>query len=254
MKFISDDRIHLFVINPDHLKDHEIDIIKSNLKESAEFREYVNELKNIYSELRFENKSNIIELYPQKSISDNETCLAAEQEKLQAGLKHLGSQVSASKLVVVRVFRDYSTDEYQLHLLSEGETTNTAFGVIEIRELNQFFFADENRIIRTMTNVEFDIYNMNLHMPEGVFELSKSESDDDIKIKSLKSDSKINADIRDNTIRITVTENLDDTEIKVFLANNEILNLERDSDKTFEFEIERDLIFPARLTIIKYQR
>lgn len=253
MKFISDDRIHLYLINPHLLSQDEIAIINFNLKESGEFRDYVDELRSVYQDLKLEKKTNVIELYPQKFISENEILLVAEQEKLQTGLKHLGSHVSADNLLLVRIFRDYSKGDYQLHLLSEGETTNTAYGVLELRELNHYHFADEMGIIRIAENIQFKNYHLHLYIPACLFELQYSESSGKVKIKSLISHPEIKVEMKDNVIFLKSPENLTPMRMKVFLADKEISDIEQGLDKNFKYKINEDMKFPLRLTIIIYQ-
>ncbi|MBK8983353.1 MAG: hypothetical protein IPM38_13790 [Ignavibacteria bacterium] len=252
MKFISDDRIHLYLINPHLLSDDEIAIINFNLKESREFRDYFEELKNVYQELNLEKKKNIIELFPQKFISDFEILLVAEQEKLHTGLKHVGSHVSADNLLLVRIFRDYSKGEYQLHLLSEGETTDTANGVLELKELNHYFFADEKGIIRTSENIQFKNYHLHLYIPAGLFELHKLESSGKVEIRSLISNPEIKVEMKGNVILLTSTGNLKQMRMKVFLDDWEISDIDQGSDKNIKHNVNEDIKFPLRLIIIVY--
>lgn len=252
MKFISDDRIHLFIINPQLLEEYEIKLINKNIQENIEFRSYIDELRQFYIEIGKKTVNNVIELYPGKFASGNEIRLVAEQEQLNAkNIKYLGFHSSVSELILVRIFRDFSNDEYQLYLVTQEDKSRLKYAVLEIRELNQYLFADDKGIIVTKENIQFDKYNFNLYSPAGVFELDKSDATDTINVRSLNPGSDVKIEIENYNVRIVNGIETSGYEMKIFLIDKVKKTIKIDLDKEFQFQIQGDILFPARIVIIK---
>ncbi len=251
MKFISDDRIHLFIINPILLDENEIELINDNIAKNAGFRAYISNLKSFYAELAEEQISNVIELYPERFISDNEIRLVAQQEKVKSNMKYVGFHASASKIVFTRIFRDYSTGEYQLHLVAEEGVKRTMYGVIEIKEMNKYLFADETGVIKSKDDISFEKHVLNLIPPAGVFNLKKSNVTNETEIITLLSDSKVKIEIENDVIKIIPNKSNLNRSIKVFINETETKTSQLDTDDGIRFRFPKNIKFPSRLTIIE---
>ena len=256
MKFIGDDRIHLYIIRPDYLSKDEIEIIESNKIESSEFRDYLAELKNFYNNVQLSDPNNqnqtgqvlempvIIELYPHKYNTENSVRLVAEQKEVSKNLKYIGFHSSANDVILVRIFRDNSNGAHQLHIVAQDGLPKVAHAVIEIKELNKYFFADEHGRINTTIDIPFENYTMSFHSPIAKFEII----DDKNIIRLTGIGNKLL--LHNNIIKIDLEKKRSPDGIKIFVISSSGISYEVDSDVNFQFSLPENITFPVIVLLI----
>ena len=161
MKIITDEILHLYVINPELVESELISEIERNIKNSPEFSERLEKIKLFYR--KFEKTSNaepdsnkppedpsIITLFPLSTESLDTMAyakLAANNDAEPKDLyKYVKTFVSARNLVLIRLHHNFAKNKYRLFLISE-DMTNVANVKIKIPELKMELTSNSRGIV-----------------------------------------------------------------------------------------------------------
>jgi hypothetical protein len=166
MKIITDEILHLYVLNPRLVQDDLLSEIERNITISADFRERIEKIKSFYVEFEkvsnaeFENeqiakKENIIVLYPQNFNNKENSSfvkLAADSAKeLPDAFKYVKTFACAKTFILMRLHYNPAKKVYKLYLISENKN-DIANVKVRIPELSLEFNSDSNGIVDLKNN------------------------------------------------------------------------------------------------------
>ena len=242
MKSISEEKLDLYVINPSLLNKSEIDFIESRIKESSEFREKIENIKEFYniyhslSDIKISNEEflNRVKMREQKKITDgiytkqqntflltplyereNEekyVKLAAQQKlKKDRQFKYINTLASADDIVLIRVLWNYSTNEYNLFLVMD-EMDKVEYALLNFEDYPDNYVADKNGLIKIKIEYHFDDINARVHLPIVKFFISNQD------ITKLKKSEKVTHHLKNESITFSKK---DDKHLSVTFDFNE---------------------------------
>lgn len=163
MKIITDEILHLYVLNRNLVEESVISDIEEKIGTSEEFRKKIEKIKEFHEEFKRLNSNhnhfvnaNTIILYPLSfitDISDNYIKLAADYHPEEKDFfKYQKTFASAENLILIRLHHNRKINKSRLYLISEN-MKSVANLKVKIPELNMEFVSDSRGII------EFDGIN-----------------------------------------------------------------------------------------------
>jgi len=170
MKTITDEILHLYVLNPQLIEKELLAEIENNIISSEELCERIEKIKSFYTEYEEISKNesgqetNIITLYPldfNNQGTNHFAKLAANNEtKPKDVFKYVKTFACAKTLILMRLHYNPVKKLYKLYLISE-KIEDTANVKIRIPELNLEFMSDSEGIVdlkrNNITNASFVI-------------------------------------------------------------------------------------------------
>lgn len=157
MEIITDEILHLYILNRNLVEKSIIAEIEEKIGKSDEFRERIDKIRTFHQEYEKHNtytdpfkNSNTIELFPlqiEENQVQNSAKLAANNEPEQKDLfKYQRTFASASNLILLRLHYNYALKKSRLYLISE-DMKSVANVKVRIPELNREFISDSKGII-----------------------------------------------------------------------------------------------------------
>lgn len=123
MKIITDEILHLYVINP-LLVDKELkEEIEKRVAVDPEFKERVDWVKEFHNEFNLQSQTKeIITLYPFKPVESTlkyPKLAAANVKEKENVFKYFASFISADNVIILRIQKNEATNEFKIHLITE---------------------------------------------------------------------------------------------------------------------------------------
>jgi hypothetical protein len=161
MKIITDEILHLYVLNPQLLEKELLAEIENNIISSEELCERIEKIKSFYTEYEKISKSesgqetNIITLYPldfNNQGNNHFAKLAANNEtKTEDVFKYVKTFACAKTFILMRLHYNPVEKHYKLYLISENKD-DVANVKVKVPEFNIEFLSDSNGIVDLQNN------------------------------------------------------------------------------------------------------
>lgn len=122
MNIITDEILHLYIINPLLVDDNIKREIENRILDDIDFQKRFDEIKKFHSEFDYIIPSGITKLYPIKQEGNNlkyPKLAAANTKEKENIFKYFTSFVSADNIIIVRIQKNEATNEFKLHLITE---------------------------------------------------------------------------------------------------------------------------------------
>ncbi len=150
---ITEQDIHLYIINKSLLDDIIVNEIEKRLKVDNTYLSRINELKEFYQIYNKVAKTNLdytFLLEPMNKGKMNERLKLAAQQKnrTEDKLKYVNTFVSAENLIITRLLYNEVQKEYELYVLCEDDSSLVSYAIVEFENNLTKFITDQNGFIR----------------------------------------------------------------------------------------------------------
>ena len=175
-----DEILNIYILNSSILEKSQIEKIEFHLSECKDCEKYYNELKLFYTDLnnlekREKYTNELFSLYPDSDENNYMSLAAQNNEKDQIGYKYFNTYATAEKLILIRVFRNNSTGDFNLFLICE-DVEKIKNALVNIEGIDDDFISDNEGLIKIKDHSFDKQMKINIHSPIARFEF------DDLKL------------------------------------------------------------------------
>jgi hypothetical protein len=172
---VTENDIHLYVLNKSLLSNEVIEEIEKRISSDSNFNIEVNEVKEfyeIYERLERADKECSLILKPiYTDETTNNLRLAAQHNSIDEKLKYIKTFASDENLIITRLLYNPVQKEYELYILYENDITKVSNAVVRFLSNNKEFVADKNGIVRIKADFINDKTNIKVNLPVARFEI-----------------------------------------------------------------------------------
>ena len=173
-----DEILNIYILNSSVLSRIKVEEIENHLSDCDDCKRFYDEMKSFYSDLHnlksedgttFELRS----LYSDTKDKDNFMNLAAQDaEDVEKGFKYFNTYASAEKLILIRVFKNIPTGEFNLYLICE-DAEKIKNALVNIEGIDKDFVSDKEGLLK-IKDIQLDKQiKINIHSPIARFEVNK---------------------------------------------------------------------------------
>lgn len=190
MKNLTDDKIHLYILNPAMLPKEDINLIKGRIETDQEFRNYVDDIKNFHLKLnefdtsvldidritskvlkkyQFPNIINLISIFDEKDPGESIKLAAMKNLKIENEYKYFNTYASAEKFVLIRVLKNQSSNEYKFFLICD-DMNKVVNAYIKFNGM--YFIADEYGVVNIQSEYLTKDIDIKIQIPVARYEIN----------------------------------------------------------------------------------
>ena len=181
MKEITEEALHLYVVNKNLLDLETLNKIEELLSKDTSFQDQIQDIKefySIYGQLSLKTSNEFILCAAESTPEhDKSIKLAAMQNNVGlSGQTYLKTFLSADNYIITRIFYNPQEQEYNLYIIPEDNKTDASYAVLYLSEVGKEFIADSKGIIKIKSGFIDFPQQISIRIPIAKFNVGVNES------------------------------------------------------------------------------
>ncbi len=181
MKEITEEALHLYVVNKNLLDLETLNKIEELLSKDTSFQDQIKEIKefySIYEQLSLKTSNEFI-LCAAESTPEHDKSIKLAAMQSNVGLSeqtYLKTFLSADNYIITRIFYNPIEQEYDLYVIPEDNKVDVSYAVLYLSEIGKEFVADSNGVIKIKSGFIDFPQQISIRIPIAKFNVEVIES------------------------------------------------------------------------------
>lgn len=215
MKEITEEALHLYVVNKSLLDMETLYKIEELARRDASFQDQIREIKefySIYGQLSLKTSNEFILLAAESTPEhDKSIKLAAMQSNVSLSEQtYLKTFLSADNYIITRIFYNPIEQEYDLYVIPEDNKIDASYAVLYLSEVGKEFIANSKGVIKIKSGFIDFPQQIYIRIPIAKFNVGVNKSGElsqnNFSFKNDENDFKIGIELTGNKLKVIISD------------------------------------------------